>query len=84
MDYQLALRDFHREKGSLLNYNQIGLSEGAWPAPAYQDAQERGRFFAPRDPDLVEARGKVSNGSFDPSQVGGGTTYPMEQVAVPQ
>ncbi|MCA9130429.1 MAG: TolC family protein [Planctomycetales bacterium] len=84
VDYQLALRDFHREKGSLLNYNQIGLSEGAWPAPAYQDAQERGRFFAPRDPDLVEARGKVSNGSFDPSQVGGGTTYPMEQVAVPQ
>ena len=70
-DYQLALRDFHREKGSLLNYNQVGLSEGAWPAPAYQDAYERGRFFAPRsNPSAVEMPSPLSAGEFDPSQVG--------------
>jgi outer membrane protein TolC len=70
-DYQLALRDFHREKGSLLNYNQVGLSEGAWPAPAYQDAYERGRFFAPRaNPSAVEMPSSLSSGSFDPTQVG--------------
>ena len=70
-DYQLALRDFHREKGSLLNYNQVGLSEGAWPAPAYQDAYERGRFFAPRlNPSAVEMPNPLSSGGFDPSQVG--------------
>jgi hypothetical protein len=70
-DYQLALRDFHREKGSLLNYNQVGLSEGAWPAPAYQDAYERGRFFAPRsNPAAVEMPNPLSAGEFDPSQVG--------------
>jgi outer membrane protein TolC len=70
-DYQLALRDFHREKGSLLNYNQVGLSEGAWPAPAYQDAYERGRFFAPRrNPSAVEVPNPLSSGDFDPTQVG--------------
>ena len=70
-DYQLALRDFHREKGSLLNYNQVGLSEGAWPAPAYQDAYQRGRFFAPREnPSAVEGPNPLSSGGFDPTQVG--------------
>jgi outer membrane protein TolC len=70
-DYQLALRDFHREKGSLLNYNQVGLSEGAWPAPAYQDAVERGRFLKPRSkPELVEVPNSLGSGAFDPSQVG--------------
>ncbi len=70
-DYQLALRDFHREKGSLLNYNQVGLSEGAWPTAAYQDAVERGRFFVPRqNPAAVEVPCPVTSGCFDPSQVG--------------
>ncbi|QDV27665.1 TolC family protein [Aureliella helgolandensis] len=71
VDYQLALRDFHRERGSLLNYNQIGLSEGAWPAGAYQDAVERGRFLTPRNnPEAVEVPSPVSGGGFNPTQVG--------------
>ena len=74
-DYQLALRDFHREKGSLLNYNQVGMSEGAWPGAAYQDAYERGRFFAPRaNPSAVDMPGPLSSGGFDPTQVGAGTS----------
>lgn len=73
-DYQLALRDFHREKGSLLNYNQVGLSEGGWPAPAYQDAVERGRFFAPRsNPEKVDVPNRLSVGGFNPEQVGAGS-----------
>jgi outer membrane protein TolC len=76
-DYQLALRDFHREKGSLLSYNQIGLSEGGWPAPAYRDAADRGRFFAPRlTPEEVEAPSPVSSGRFDPGQVGADSILP--------
>ena len=71
VDYQLALRDFHREKGSLLNYNQVGLSEGAWPGAAYQDATERGRFFTPRNnPEAVEVPRPLSGGAFNPTQVG--------------
>lgn len=71
VDYQLALRDLHREKGSLLNYNQVGLSEGDWPAGAIEDAAHRGQFFAPRsNPSAVEVPNPLSAGSFDPMQVG--------------
>lgn len=71
VDYQLALRDFNREKGALLNYNQIGMSEGPWAAEAYQDAEERGRYFAPRENGSnVGAPSPVSGGGFDPSHVG--------------
>lgn len=79
VDYQLALRDFHREKGSLLGYNQVGLSEGGWPGAAYQDAVERGRFFAPRtNPGAVEVHGIVSNGGYDPTSVGSFQVMPAE------
>lgn len=81
VDYQLALRDFHLQKGSLLDYNQVGLSEGAWPGAAYQDAVERGRFFAPRpNPELVEARCGVSNGCFNPTQVGADGHLPVGSI----
>ena len=68
VDYQLALRDLHREKGSLLNYSQIGLSESEWPAPAYQDAYLRGQYFAPiANPELVTRPAPAAAGPFDPS-----------------
>ncbi|MBX3420377.1 MAG: TolC family protein [Pirellulaceae bacterium] len=72
VDYQLALRDFHREKGSLLLYNQVNLSEGPWASEAYEDAQQRGRFFAPRTRPNVTVPRPVSGGSFDPTSVGTG------------
>lgn len=80
VDYQLALRDFHREKGSLLDYNQVGLSEGAWPVAAYRDAQQRGRFFAPRPhPEKVEVPCPISDGGFNPTQVGAGANGFLSQ-----
>jgi hypothetical protein len=69
VDYQLALRDLHREKGSLLNYSQIGLSETEWPTPAYHDAYLRGQYFAPvANPELVTRPAPASAGGFDPSE----------------
>lgn len=38
VDYALAVKNVHFEKGSLLDYNQIFLSEGPWPNKAYHDA----------------------------------------------
>ncbi|XZE46206.1 TolC family protein [Pirellulaceae bacterium SH467] len=71
VDYNLALRDFHREKGSLLSYNQVNLSEDALDGSAVRAAYERGRYFTPRDnPEEVVVGGRVSNGAFDPSTVG--------------
>lgn len=78
VDYQIALRDFHLQKGSLLNYNQVSLSEGGWPGAAYQDARERGRFFTPRNnPGAVDVPNPVSRGQFSPTDVGAGGGAPM-------
>jgi len=43
-EYMLAIRLVHRAKGSLLDYNEIHLAEGPWPAEAYRDAARRERL----------------------------------------
>lgn len=40
VDYGLALKRVQSEKGSLLDYNNVWLSEGPWPGKAYQDAHQ--------------------------------------------
>ncbi len=68
-DYNLAIRDLHRQKGTLLPYNHVALNEGAWAPGARNDAYRRGRFFKPRrNPGAVDAPPPVSAGPFDPSQ----------------
>ncbi len=39
VEYALAVKNVHFEKGSLLDYNQVFLSEGPWPDKAGRDAQ---------------------------------------------
>ena len=41
VEYQLAVKNVQVEKGTLLDYNEIFLNEGAWPTKAYQDADLR-------------------------------------------
>ena len=41
VEYQLAVKNVQVEKGTLLDYNEIFLSEGAWPTKAYGDAEAR-------------------------------------------
>ena len=68
VDYQLALRDLHREKGSLLNYSQVGLSESEWAPAAYRDAYLRGQYFTPvNDGSRITKPGPMVTGGFDPS-----------------
>ena len=69
VEYNLAIRELHRQKGSLLAYNQVALAEGPWAPGAYQDAYETGRFFTPRiQPEKVRMPQPVSRGQFDPSE----------------
>ena len=66
--YNLAIRDLHREKGSLLAYNGVTLAEGPWASGAYRDAYENGRFLSTRpNPAAVQMPQPVSSGPFDPS-----------------
>lgn len=41
IEYNLAVKDIHLEKGSLLEFNNIELSEGPWPDQAYQNARKQ-------------------------------------------
>ena len=43
VDYNLAIMTLHYRKGSLLEYNNVCLTEGPWPGKAYYDAQRRAR-----------------------------------------
>ncbi|MBU6236593.1 MAG: TolC family protein [Planctomycetes bacterium] len=71
VDYNLAVRDFHQEKGSLLTYNQISLTEDAINGSMLSGAYQRGRFLTPRDnPERVQGQAPVSRGGFDPSTIG--------------
>ncbi len=68
-EYNLAIRDLHFQKGTLLAYNQVLLSEAAWAPKAYRDAYERGRFFKPRvKPQQVDTPRSISVGEFNPAE----------------
>lgn len=43
-EYAVAVKNVHYEKGTLLDYDGIYLSEGGWPTIAYQDAAMRERL----------------------------------------
>ncbi len=48
VDYMLAIRDVHRAKGSLLDYDEVSLAEGAWSTRAYRESVERSRHYKQR------------------------------------
>ena len=69
-NYNIALRDLHRQKGSLLAYNQVHLTEGPWANGAQADACHVGRFVKPRsESSRVYAPSPSSQGPFEPSAI---------------
>ncbi|MGI9471230.1 MAG: TolC family protein [Rubripirellula sp.] len=69
-EYNLAIRDFHKEKGSLLAYNYVQLSEGPWANGAAYDAYQVGRFLTPRiNPEATFVPTPLTTGPFDPAAV---------------
>lgn len=44
VEYALAVKNVHVEAGTLLDYDQVYLAEGPWPAKAYRDAAQRERL----------------------------------------
>ncbi|MFW5692769.1 MAG: TolC family protein, partial [Thermoguttaceae bacterium] len=74
VDYNTAITQVHKRKGSLLEYNGVYLAEGPWPAKAYFDAHRRARerdagmyldygFTRPK----VISRGPVAQGAGEAS-----------------
>ncbi|MFP6766251.1 MAG: TolC family protein, partial [Planctomycetaceae bacterium] len=48
-EYALAIRNVHYSKGSLLDYNEVYLTEDTWPIDAYRDAQRRAENRIPAE-----------------------------------
>lgn len=68
--YNLAIRDFHREKGSLLAYNNVQLAEGPWAKGAEYDASRTGRFLRPSIlPGMKKSPVPLTSRPFNPSAI---------------
>jgi outer membrane protein TolC len=66
IEYTLAAKNVQLEKGTLLDYNEIYLEEGAWPHQAYHDAADReARRGVPHDRDAPKTPAPtVSTGPY--------------------
>jgi len=49
VEYTIAVRNVHFEKGSLLDYNEVFLTEDLWPMQAYADGMRRFKNQIPLD-----------------------------------
>ena len=49
VEYTIAVRNVHFEKGSLLDYNEVFLTEDLWPMQAYSDATRRQKHQIPAE-----------------------------------
>lgn len=83
VEYALAIKNVHFNKGSLLDYNEIYLSEGPWPDKAYSDAAR----IKERKHELLDYRMKSPPVSLGPiPQPAGerpeydGTQCPVEEL----
>jgi len=65
-EHEVAIKNVHLEKGSLLEYNRIFLAEGPWPNKAYHDAalRERLRLTPPRLDNYVRDDRIISQGPY--------------------
>ncbi|MEK6249736.1 MAG: hypothetical protein N2C12_16250, partial [Planctomycetales bacterium] len=67
--YNLAIKNVHFQKGSLLQYNGVLLAEGPWSEQAHMDAQARSHYFHPRHIDYRTTRpGIISRGTYQQEQ----------------
>lgn len=66
-EYAVAIKNVHYSKGTLLDYDGVFLSEGGWPAKAYEDAAERdARRGRPRPLNYTSASAPiVARGAYD-------------------
>jgi len=84
VEYNLAIKAVNFEKGALLDYCGVQLSEGAWPRKAYLDAREeaRRRSAALRLDYTYTRPNAISRGTV-PHGTPAGTEVMPEAVAAP-
>jgi hypothetical protein len=92
IEYAIAIKNIHYEKGSLLDFNSVRLAEGPWPSKAYRDAARRDSIRVPvgpldytlKKPVPVAAPNVVPNGAImQPLYVPPPSGQPTEVVPTP-
>jgi len=65
-EYNIAIRNVHYAKGSLLDYNDVFLTEDMWPVEAYREAQKRNENKIPAEwlQDYIQSPAPVTNGPY--------------------
>lgn len=86
-EHEVAIKNVHYEKGSLLEYNRIFLAEGPWPGKAYHDAERRDRLrlMPARLENFVKEDRIVSQGPYAQESLppGAGEQIPPTQPLEP-
>jgi outer membrane protein TolC len=68
VEYELAIKNLHYAKGSLLDYNEVYLSEGPWPGKAYKDAANRqSSRWQPHALNYIFHQGSPVSGGTEPN-----------------
>jgi outer membrane protein TolC len=68
VDYNLSITNMYVSRGALLDYDQVYLAEGAWPAKAYRDACINSRHCRPPLNYSLVLPGHVSTGPYSQFQ----------------
>ncbi|QGJ70847.1 Transporter [Planctomycetales bacterium 10988] len=83
IDYQLAIKAVHYEKGTFLGYAGVFLSEGHWPKQAYKDAIELSKHFRKRHLDYMVEQGPITTKGRAPQGLPQEAWPSAEQVPTP-
>lgn len=78
VEYELAVKNVHFEKGSLLEYNGVALTEGNWPSKAYSDALVKIKLSRPASNGAIDTLAPAQIVSEDPAaqRYGSGPSLP--------
>ena len=90
LEYTMAIKNVHLQKGSLLDYNEVYLSEGPWPGKAHYDAArlDKSRHGLPSPLNYIFSLPlPISRGPFEqrlvPNDVGDVSSTPQPTQNVP-
>jgi hypothetical protein len=85
VEYQLAVKNVQLEKGTLLDYNEVYLNEGAWPEKAYEDAADReSRRGAPFEAVAPSVRSQWLSQGVYPQMLVPANAQPVPNDLIPQ
>jgi hypothetical protein len=68
VDYNLSITNMYASRGALLDYDQVFLAEGDWPAKAYRDARINSAHCRPALDYSLVLPGHVSTGPYSQFQ----------------